>query len=134
MSHELWVPFNFFLATSFSADFTLRSNSLISSSAGNCSGFIPLFAKRFRTSLLFLTCSPIILFSPFKSCLFTLKLVISVASCLADIVMVGKKSAKGRFSAIPYLRFMALVLLSPNNAQSPLLRILAKPLLSTPLW
>ena len=105
----------------------------MSSSAGNCSGFIPLLPSKVLTSLLFFTCSTVILFSPFKSFLFTLKLVISVANYLADMVMVGRKSAKDLFSEILNLRFIALVLWPPNKAPSPLLRIFAKPLLLTPL-
>ena len=128
-----FLPLSFFFSIPLSADFTLRSSFLMSSSAGSCSGFIPLLPSSPRTSLLFFTCSSVILASPFKSCCFTLKLVISVANCFAVIVIVGRKSAKGLFSGMPNFFFILLVVNPPNNAQSPLLRMFAKPLLSTPL-
>src|SRR3989344_5574851 len=84
----------------FSSDLTFLSNFLISCSAGRFSGFIPLFASSPLTSWLFLTCSFVILCSPYKSSFLTLKFVISVARFFAVMVIVGKKSASARFLGI----------------------------------
>lgn len=89
-----FLPFKFFLAICLSKEIILRSSFLISSSAGNSSGLMPLFPNSNLTSLLFLTCSEVIFPSPLRLFFFTLKLVISVANSLAVIVIVGKKSAK----------------------------------------
>ncbi len=75
-----YLPFSFFFTISLSAVFTLRSSFLMSSSGGNCSGLMPLLPKRDFTSVLFFTCSLVIVFSPLMLFCFTLKLVISVAS------------------------------------------------------
>jgi hypothetical protein len=58
--------------------------------------------------------------------------VISAAKSLAFILIVGKKSAIGRFLGAPNFRFKALVS-NLNNALSPFDLITANPLLSTPL-
>src|SRR5690606_17195528 len=104
-----------------------RGCTLFTSVAGgSCSGTIPLSASKPRTSLLFFTCSLVIWSSVFKPAFWMLKLVISLAKSLALMVIVGRKSASGRFSGTFKRSFISAVVFPPNSARSPLLRIRPK--------
>lgn len=124
----------FFLGSfSFLASFFSRfSTFFISSPAGNCSGNMPLLTNMSLTARLLSTCSFSMEVCPYKSFCCTLTEVISAAKSLAFILIVGRKSAKGRLSGTPNLRLSSLVSIR-NSALSPLERMVAKPLLSMPL-
>ncbi|MFN9944722.1 MAG: hypothetical protein ACK56I_35170, partial [bacterium] len=73
-----------------------------------------------RTALLLATCSSPIDLVPYRSFSNTLWLVISVAKSLALMARVERRSASGRPSGAPSLRFMSLVLAPPKSASAPL--------------
>lgn len=120
-----------FWVNDFSSDFNRRSTFFTSSPGGNCSGIIPRCSSILLTAALLSTCSREICSCPCKSFCCTFTEVISAAKSLALMLMVGKKSAKGRLSGAPNLRFSNAVS-KRNKALSPFERIMAKPLLSTP--
>ena len=94
-----------FLVSNFSSDFNRRSTFFTSSPAGNCSGTIPRCSNIFLTAVLLSTCSRVIGSCPCKSFCCTFTEVISAAKSLALMLIVGRKSAKGRLSGAPNLRF-----------------------------
>lgn len=111
--------------TFFSSLANLRPTFLMSSAAGRSSGTMPRCTSISRTAALFAICSLLICGSPCKSLACTFTLVISAAKSFALMLIVGRKSANGRFSGIP-MRLFSMDVLSRNKAWSPLERITAK--------
>ena len=114
-----------FFKTFFFSLSNRRSTFFTSSAGGRFSGTIPLSINIWRTAALLSTCSFVMEASPFKSFVCTLTLVISAAKSFALMLIVGRKSAKGRVCGIPRRCFIILVL-RRNSAWSPFERITAK--------
>jgi len=131
-----WPFSRFYFLVLFSNAFlfslaNLRSTFFTSSAGGRSSGTIPRWMSIWRTAALLSTCSLVICVSPCRSLACTFTLVISAAKSLALMLMVGRKSAKGREAGTPILRFITLVL-RRKRAWSPLERMTAKLLSLTP--